>query len=139
MAGEKELICISNAKMWGGGVEESIECLTAKAGANRRTCPYPCIEDPAKPDEAPAFARTERCDAADGRQGPRRQVVMSHPFLTLVPWLVLAAAVALKICQFGNALQRQLTVKTLSTGQFRQSLERIWAKEPKSQDREVPL
>jgi len=71
--------------MWGGGVEESIECLIAKAGANRRTYPYPCIQNPAKPDEAPAFARTERCDAADGRQGPRRQVVMSHPFLMLVP------------------------------------------------------
>lgn len=41
---------------------------------------------------------------------------MSHPFLMLVSWLILAAAVALKICQFGNALQRQLTVKTLGTG-----------------------
>lgn len=36
MIGKRELICISNAMMWGARVKESIESLVAKAGANSR-------------------------------------------------------------------------------------------------------
>ena len=54
---------------------------------------------------------------------------MNHPELILVPWAVFAVALALKFLKFGKALKRHLTARTLSTDQFRQSLERIWEQE----------
>jgi hypothetical protein len=54
---------------------------------------------------------------------------MNHPELILVPWAVFAVALALKVLKFGKALKRHLTARTLSTDQFRQSLERIWEQE----------
>ena len=54
---------------------------------------------------------------------------MTHPEWILVPWAVFAVALALKFWQFGSALKRHLIAPTPSIAQFRQSLERIWAKE----------
>jgi len=59
----------------------------------------------------------------------RPQQGMNHPELLLVPWAVFAVALALKVLKFGKALKRHLNTPTLSSDQFRQSLERIWAKE----------
>ena len=56
---------------------------------------------------------------------------MTHPEWILVPWLVFAFALALKVWQFSIALKRHLTVRTPSTDKFRQTLERIWAQEQK--------
>ena len=53
---------------------------------------------------------------------------MTHPEWILVPWAVFAFALALKVWQFGSALKRHLTVSPPSTAQFRQTLERIWAR-----------
>ena len=41
MAGQSELICISNAKTWNCRVQELIESLAAKTAANSRKHPYP--------------------------------------------------------------------------------------------------
>ena len=54
---------------------------------------------------------------------------MNHPELILVPWAVFAVALALKVLRFGKALKRHLIAPPLSTDQFRQILERIWAEE----------
>ena len=53
---------------------------------------------------------------------------MTHPEWILAPWAVFAVSLALKFWQFGSALKRHLTVRTPSTTQFRQTLERIWAR-----------
>ena len=53
---------------------------------------------------------------------------MTHPEWILVPWAVFAVALAFKVLKFGKALKRHLTAPTPSTDQFRQSLERIWAR-----------
>ena len=53
---------------------------------------------------------------------------MNHPQWILVPWVVFAFALGLKFWQFGSALKRHLMDKTPSTDQFRQTLERIWAR-----------
>ena len=60
---------------------------------------------------------------------------MNHPQSILVPWLVFAAAVALKLWQFGQALKRHLVGPgpTPSADQVRQSLERIWQQEAQAQ------
>jgi len=59
----------------------------------------------------------------------RPQQGMNHPELLLVPWAVFAVALALKVLKFGKALKRHLNTPTLSSDQFRQSLERIWEQE----------
>ena len=41
MAGQSELICISNAKPWNNSVQELIEPLATKTVANSRKHPYP--------------------------------------------------------------------------------------------------
>jgi len=64
---------------------------------------------------------------------------MTHPELLLVTWTVFAVALALKFWQFGKALKRHLIAQTPSTDQFRQSLERIWAKEQWAYVEAVPL
>ena len=56
---------------------------------------------------------------------------MTHPLWILVPWAVFAVALALKVLKFGKALTGHLGAPTPSIDQFRQSLERIWAKEQK--------
>ena len=53
---------------------------------------------------------------------------MTHPVWILVPWAVFAVALAFKVLKFGKALKRHLITPTISTVQFRQSLERIWAR-----------
>ena len=54
---------------------------------------------------------------------------MTHPGWILVPWAVFAVALALKVLKFGSALKRHLIAPTPSPDEFRQSLERIWAKD----------
>ena len=60
---------------------------------------------------------------------------MTHPGWILVPWavFVFAVALALKVLKFGSALKPHLSAQNPSPDQFRQSLERIWAKEDSSQ------
>jgi len=43
VAGQSELICISNDKTWGGEAQESIKSLAAKTVANSRK--HPCPSD----------------------------------------------------------------------------------------------
>ena len=54
---------------------------------------------------------------------------MTNPLWILVPWAVIAVALAHKVLKFGSALKRHLNAPTPSTDQFRQFLERIWAKD----------
>jgi hypothetical protein len=54
---------------------------------------------------------------------------MSQPLWMLVPWAVFAVAVGLKLWRLTGLLRRQAWGHTSGTERFRQSLERIWAKD----------
>ena len=55
---------------------------------------------------------------------------MEHnPLWMLVPWAVFAVAVGIKFWRLTAGFRKGLHIRATTREQFRQSLERIWAKE----------
>jgi hypothetical protein len=55
--------------------------------------------------------------------------VMESPLWTLVPWAVFAVAAGIKFWRLTTLFRRHLLNPSTKTERFRQSLERIWAKD----------
>ena len=54
---------------------------------------------------------------------------MEHSAWILLAWTVFALAAGIKLWRLGTGLSRQLGSKPVATEPFRQSLERIWARD----------
>jgi hypothetical protein len=54
---------------------------------------------------------------------------MDNPFWMLVPWAVFAVAAGVKFWRIATVFRRVTLGRVSSTDQFRESLERIWAKQ----------
>jgi hypothetical protein len=54
---------------------------------------------------------------------------VEHSTWILLAWTVFALAAGIKLWRLGTGLSRQLGSKPVATEPFRQSLERIWARD----------
>jgi len=54
---------------------------------------------------------------------------VEHSAWILLAWTVFAIAAGIKLWRLGTGLSRQLGSKAVATEPFRQSLERIWARD----------